>query len=511
VAVSALGLRPQALHVGAWLEEVAGRRPAHPALVDGALAQDWGSFARRLRQVGNALLALGLCRGDRVALLLPDGRAYLESDYGVMSAGLVRVPIDPRLPHADVRALLASSGARAVITTGAHDALTDSAPALKWVLCVGGAAGGALDFDAMVVAASDAPLPAHDPDDLATLNYSGGTTGAPKGIALSHRNLCTVLRHTAAAFAITPDAVFLNVRPLWPIAQVVAMAHLAAGATMVLGGRFDPAGFADQVRASGATRTSLVPTQLFRVLDHLQPDDPRLARLEAVYVGGSRVSAELFTRALATMGPRIGVLYGMTEAPISTYLAPAMVAQAAAAIATVGHPVNGCTLRVDGPAGPTNTPGEVGEVLIRGDHVMQGYWNNPSATAAALRDGWLRTGDLGRFDAAGRLSIVGRSKEVIRTGATSVVPAEVEDVLTAHPAVAEAAVVGLPDPEWGEAVTGFVVLRPGIVIDEATLLAHCKAHLAGFKCPRAIRFAAELPRSHYGKVLRAQLLAGIPR
>jgi acyl-CoA synthetase (AMP-forming)/AMP-acid ligase II len=509
--VSAPGLLPQARHVGAWLREVALWRPAHPAVVEGALVQDWGGFARRLRQVGHALLALGLRRGDRVALLLPDGRAYLESDYGVMSAGLVRVPIDPRLPRTDVIALLTSSGARAVITTGAQAGLTDAAPALKWVLSVGGAAAGALDFEAMVVAASDAPLPVGDPEDLATLNYSGGTTGAPKGIALSHRNLCTVLRHAAAAFAIAPDAVFLNVRPLWPIAQLVAMAHLAAGATLVLGGRFDPAGFAERIRASGATRTSLVPTQLFRVLDHLRADDPRLAGLETIYVGGSRVPTEIFTHALATIGPRIGVLYGMTEAPISTYLSPAMVDEDTGAMATVGHPVIGCTVRVDGPVGPTNAPGEVGEVLIRGDHVMQGYWNNASATVAALQDGWLRTGDLGRFDASGRLAIVGRSKDVIRTGASSVVPAEVEDVLTAHPAVAEAAVVGVSDPEWGEAVTGFVVLRPGAAIEEAALIAHCKAHLAGFKCPRAIRFAAELPRSHYGKVLRAQLIAGLPQ
>jgi long-chain acyl-CoA synthetase len=182
--------------------------------------------------------------------------------------------------------------------------------------------------------------------------------------------------------------------------------------------------------------------------------------------------------------------------------------QDGAATDTVGRPVAGCTMRVAAPGGPTDAPGVAGEVLIRGDHVMQGYWHNPAASEAALQDGWLHTGDLGSFDAAGRLSIVGRSKEVIRTGAASVVPAEVEDALTGHPAVAEAAVVGLPDPEWGEAVTGYVVLKPGMAASEAALIAHCKARLAGFKCPRAIRFVGELPRSHYGKVLRAQLMEG---
>jgi acyl-CoA synthetase (AMP-forming)/AMP-acid ligase II len=500
---------PDTAHIGTWLQIVAGRRPGHPAIVDEAGALDWSRFAQRLRQTAQALRALGLRHGDRVALLLPDTRAYLEADYGVMSAGLLRVPMDPRLPRADVAALLNSSGARAVITVAAQAAfvVTLACPALRWILTVDGAAAGTVDFGALVAAAPDTALPDGDPDDLAALNYSGGTTGAPKGIMLTHRNLCAVLRHTIDAFAIPPDAVFLNVRPLWPIAQLVAMAHLAAGATLILGGRFDPGGFAGQIHTSGATRTSLVPTQLFRVLDHLQAGDERLARLETVYIGGSRVPPELFARTLGLIGPRVGVLYGMTEAPVSSFLTPATVARDPSATTTVGHPARDCTMRVAGPNGPTNVAGVEGEVLIRGHHVMQGYWNDPMATDATLRDGWLHTGDLGTFDAAGRLSIVGRSKEVIRTGAASVIPAEVEDVLMAHPAVAEAAVVGLPDPEWGEAVTGFVVLKPGAVATVETLIAHCKAHLAGFKVPRAIRFAAELPRSHYGKVLRGDLIA----
>jgi acyl-CoA synthetase (AMP-forming)/AMP-acid ligase II len=184
-------------------------------------------------------------------------------------------------------------------------------------------------------------------------------------------------------------------------------------------------------------------------LEQLTPEDPRLSNLEAIYIGGSRLPPEMFHCAITLLGRRIGVLYGMTEAPISCYLSPAMSSLSGEAILSVGKAVSGCAIRILGPDGPTQAAEVEGEVLIQGDHVMRGYWGNPAASESALEGGWLHTGDLGAFDRQGRLRIVGRLKEVIRTGATSVVPAEVEDVLMTHPAVAEAAVVGLPDPEWG--------------------------------------------------------------
>jgi acyl-CoA synthetase (AMP-forming)/AMP-acid ligase II len=258
---------------------------------------------------------------------------------------------------------------------------------------------------------------------------------------------------------------------------------------------------------SGATRTSLVPTQLVRWIEHLRPQD-RMPKLEAIYVGGSRIPSAVFERALDLIGPRIGVLYGMTEAPICCYLPPRELAggDRGRLMESVGWPFPAYRVRL---ADAETAADAAGEVLVQGGNVMAGYWQNEEATREALRDGWLHTGDIGAFDSDGRLAIVGRLKEVIRSGSSSIMPKEVEDVIAAHPAVGEVAVLGLPDTEWGEAVTAFVVLKPGMAATEQELVEHCRAHLASYKKPRAVRFVASLPRSHYGKVIRAELLAQV--
>jgi acyl-CoA synthetase (AMP-forming)/AMP-acid ligase II len=217
----------------------------------------------------------------------------------------------------------------------------------------------------------------------------------------------------------------------------------------------------------------------------------------------------VFERALELIGPRIGVLYGLTEAPVTCYLPPRALEPAAMRerlIHSVGGVLGDYQVRI---AGSEETVGSErsGEVLIRGGNVMAGYWRDEAATDAALRDGWLRTGDVGELDDGGNLHIVGRLKDVIRSGSSTIIPKEVEDVIVLHPAVAEVAVIGLPDAEWGEAVTAFVVTKPGMSVAEGELVEHCRARLAGYKKPRSIRFVASLPRSHYGKVLRAQLIA----
>jgi acyl-CoA synthetase (AMP-forming)/AMP-acid ligase II len=513
------------MHIGGIWLELARRYADRPAIIDDQGTWTYRQFQSRIARFGNALRGLGLRKGDRVALLIPDVREYLEADYGAMSAGFVRVPLDPRLTRQDLEALLRHAGAAALVTHASFaekvEGLTGEVESLGHIIMIGAfsgkvdtgfpqkmrpttAAGGAgLDCEVLLERASEQAHPDGDGEDLAALNFSGGTTGAPKAVMLRHRNLATVARNTIHGFAVGSDSVFLSVRPLWPIAQVILMSHLFAGATVVLS-RFDPEMFATLVEQSGATRTSLVPTQLVRCLDHLQAGDERIARLQAIYVGGSRIPPDVFERALEIVGPKIGALYGLTEAPVTCYLPPATLAAGAEArsrlIQSVGSVLPDYEARIAGSD-------RSGEVLIRGDNVMAGYWQDEAATCAALRDGWLHTGDIGEFDAAGNLSIVGRLKEVIRSGSSTVIPKEVEDVMARHPAVAEVAVLGLPDAEWGEAVTAFVVVKPGMSVTELDLVEHCRARLASYKKPRAIRFVASLPRSHYGKVLRAQLIA----
>jgi acyl-CoA synthetase (AMP-forming)/AMP-acid ligase II len=503
------------MHIGTKWRELARQHGDHPAIVDDHGSWSYRDVHARIARFGNALAGLGLRKGDRVALHVPDIREYLEADYAIMSAGFVRVPLDPRLTGGELTELLRYAGATALVTHAsfapAVTGLTDAVESLRHIVSIGGDGSGdglGHDYEALLARASDRPPPEGDGDDLATLNFTGGTTGAPKAAMLRHRNLMAVARNTIHGFGIGGDSVFLNVRPLWPIAQVILMSHLFAGATVVLR-RFDPERFALLIQQAGATRTSLVPTQLLRCLDHLRPGDERLRRLQAIHVGGSRIPPVVFERTLEIIGPRIGVLYGLTEAPITCYLPPqALDGAQTALIHSVGRVLGDYEVRLlDGEDMPSAGSGRSGEVLIRGDNVMAGYWQDAAATAASLRDGWLHTGDVGEFDAGGNLHIVGRLKDVIRSGSTSIIPKEVEDVIVQHPAVAEVAVIGLPDVEWGEAVTAFVVTKPGMSVAESDLVEHCRARLAGYKKPRSIRFVASLPRSHYGKVLRAQLIA----
>jgi acyl-CoA synthetase (AMP-forming)/AMP-acid ligase II len=483
------------MHINAKWRELAGVHVDHAAIVDDRGSWSYRQFHARMTRFGNALRGLGLAKGDRVALLVPDIREYLEADYGIMAAGLVRVAIDPRSTRSDLRALIRHAGATALVTHAvfAEQAAGLADEGLRYIIGVGGGEG--LEYEALLERASEQPLPDGDGADLAALNFSGGTTSVPKAVMLRHRNLLAGACNAIPGFAIGPGTVFLNVRPLWPIAQVVLMAYLFAGATVVLR-RFDAERFASMVEQSGATRTSLVPTQLVRCLDLLRPG--ALDRLETIHVGGSRLPPDIFARALDLVGPRIGVHYGLTEAPVTCALSPRMLADGGRRLMhSVGRVLGDYEVRIAGS----------GEALIRGDNVMAGYWRDEAATAAALVDGWLHTGDLGEFDRDGNLAIVGRLKDVIRSGSSTIIPKEVEDVLVLHPAVAEVAVLGLPDAEWGEAVTAFVVAKPGMAVSERDLVEHCRARLASYKKPRAVRFVATLPRSHYGKVLRAQLIA----
>jgi acyl-CoA synthetase (AMP-forming)/AMP-acid ligase II len=504
------------MHLGVAFSRLLSWYGDRIAIVDHAGEWSYRRFLGRVARFGQAMHGLGLSRGDRVGLLLPDVREYIEGDYGAMAAGLVRVPMDPRATRTDVVALLRHAGVRALVVhadlAATAEGLRGEVETLGHIVAVGGAIAGATDYETLLESAAERFVTAGDADDLATLNFSGGTTGSPKAIMLKHRNLFAVAQNSIAGFDARPEAVFLNVRPLWPVAQVILLTYVMAGARIVLGGRFDAEDFAGLVARTGTTRTSLVPTQLVRCLDHLRAGDSRLAMLESVHVGGSRIAPSVFERALDLIGPRIGVLYGLTEAPISCYLRAERLAsdvpKRTRLMESVGRPLFGYEVRLDG-ADPDAQGPAAGEVLVRGANVMAGYWQNPAATAAALADGWLHTGDIGQLDENGDLSIVGRIKDVIRSGSVSIVPKEVEDAVALHPAVQEVAVIGVPDIEWGEAVTAFVVLKPGSNASEADIIEHCRQHLAAYKKPKSVHFREALPRSHYGKVPRAELLAGV--
>jgi acyl-CoA synthetase (AMP-forming)/AMP-acid ligase II len=511
------------MHLAYHFQRAAQRYGRRVAVAERGRTWTYAEFVNRLQRVGAALHGVGLTRGDRVAILLPDTHEYLEADYGAMASGLVRVPLDPRLIRGELVAQLADAGARALIFGHADVERVADLPAdlsdLRVLVQVGRAAGGGTptrlaagarlyDYETVLGAARAGATTLEDDTELAALNYTGGTTGRPKAVMIAHRNLAAIVQNVLAARPVYPDDVFLNVRPLWPIASVLVLVQLLAGATVVLGGRFQAERFLTQLQRHRVTATSLVPTLLIRLLDQTDPRQHDLRALRTIDHGAAAIPPEVFLRAIDALGPRVSVLYGLSEAPWTCYLSGAELAdptERERLIRTVGRELFGYRVVIRDEAGAPVPPGTPGEITIQGAHVMQGYWRQPETTAVALREGWLHTGDLGRLDEDGYLAVVGRTKEVIRSGGNTILPVEVEHVLLTHSAVAEAAVIGVPDREWGENVKALVVLRPGASATTEELIAHCRAHLASFKQPRLVEFVKALPRSHYGKVLKTRL------
>ncbi len=480
--------------------------PDRPALIDEASGRAWDfrAFSEHCAGIGSQLRGRGLALGDRVALLADAQPEYLFADYGVMAAGFVRVPLDPSLSAAELARQVEDAGARVLLAGASRTALAHEISAGVEVLALEElAAGGGRAPFAGVVASFDA---------LASLNYTSGTSTEPKAVMLTQGNLRAVVQNIIMARGTQPGEVMLNVRPLWPIAAVIVLAQLAAGGTVVLGGSFEPARFVESLRRHRAHSTSLVPTHLVRLVRDVDPAELRgLSDLRVIDVGAAAIPQETFQALASALGPKIGVLYGLTEASWSCYQPPQDLAGPdeirRERMRTAGRPVFGCELMIAREDGTAAALGEPGEVLLRGAHIMQGYWKRPELTREALRGGWFHTGDRGTVDAAGVLSIIGRLKEVIRTGGKSVLPEEVEAALCRHPAVAEAAVVGLPDAEWGEIVAAAVVPASGAQVSERALADHCAALLSPHKRPKRIRLVDALPRSHYGKVQRAKLRA----
>jgi acyl-CoA synthetase (AMP-forming)/AMP-acid ligase II len=485
----------------ALIEPMRGRSISFSQMVEAALA-----FGQTLRQ-------RGLDAGDRVAILGDATSGYLIADYGIMSAGLVRVPLDPSLSADELTNQIIDAGARLVLFDASRGAFVAEIAAKagdaaleRAVIDEGvfdrprGGACGALPGD------EDIGLSA-----LASLNYTGGTSGEPKAVMLGHDNLRAIVQNIVMARGMGPGDVMVNMRPLWPIAGIIVLAHLAAGGPVVLGGRFEPLRMVSLLAEYRAAATSMVPTHLVRMLRDCPPSAlGSLDALRSIDIGAASVPVETFAQALDAFGPKIGVLYGLTEASWSCYQPPSALDVPpdirSARMRSVGRPLFGCDIMIAAESGPA-LPGQAGEILIRGAHVMKGYWNRPDLTAQVLKNGWFGTGDVGSIGSDGIVSVTGRIKEVIRTGGKSVQPNEVEAALCRHPGVAEASVVGLPDAEWGEVVTAVVVRAPGAPVSERALSEHCAALLSPHKRPKLIQIVRELPKSHYGKIQRSKVRA----
>ncbi|MGH7001177.1 MAG: AMP-binding protein [Stellaceae bacterium] len=502
------------MNIAAWLERNAQGFSDRPAISLGrAVHSTYAQWARRAAIIAAHLAARPKLRpGERVALAMSNGPAYLEALFAIWHAGLVVVPINAKLHREEFRYILDHSGARlAVVSADLAETvvpLADEISDLAEIVVVGDNTWRRWqqgDGTALMV---------RRPEDAAWIFYTSGTTGRPKGAILTHRNLLAAsLGYFSDVDPIAATDATLHAAPLTHGSGLYGLPHVAKGANNIIpeSGHFDPAEIADLLQVWQGVSFFAAPTMVTRLIA-----DPRFAGADhrnlktIIYGGGPMYVADLL-KALDLLGPKLAQIYGQGESPMTiTALAKSYHADRAhprwrRRLGSVGLPFTGVEVRVADEKDDDLPPGAAGEVLVRGDTVMAGYWRDEAATAATLRGGWLHTGDIGAFDEEGFLTLHDRSKDLIISGGSNIYPREVEEVLLRHPAIAEVSVVGRPHADWGEEVVAFVVARPDARIAEAELDRLCLDAIARFKRPRAYLVVDALPKNNYGKVLKTEL------
>ena len=456
----------------------------------------------RVRRLAGSLRRLGLDRGDRVAVAGRNCHRYLELYQTVPGAGMVLVPLNHRHTAAELGYALEDSGARILFADPEVDYPPD---AVEHVI----------DLDDGYEALLADAAPAEFPDDLAAgavagLFYTGGTTGAAKGVMLTHRNLITNALHYQAWHAFRPGTRWLIAAPMFHIAGSMAVLATVwhAGCHVILRA-FDPAAALDLIEDEKVTATIAVPTMLAALCQEQLARPREVSTLRLINHGGAPTATATVRRAHAAFPEaELMQIYGATEtSPIATVLPHEEVLLDTPQARACGQPAVGVEVAVTDVASGAPLPtGAVGEIAIRGENVMAGYWNKPKVTAAALAGGWYHSGDLGYLDEHAYLYLVDRVKDMIITGGENVYSTEVEEVLCRHDAVLEVAVFGVPDDRWGEAVRAVIV--PRAPVSEAELLDHCRGLIAAYKVPKRIEFRSEpLPKSAAGKLLKCELRA----
>ncbi|HEY0521797.1 MAG TPA: long-chain-fatty-acid--CoA ligase [Stellaceae bacterium] len=465
-----------------------------------AVDRSYADLRRRAEALAQTLSNMGLRTGDRVALLARNGPWFFDLLLACARLGLVLVPINVRLSPAEVAFILQDAEPSLLFCDDTHrNARTTYAGDRRTVLDM-----AELEAFCATTHPARAPAPAA-PSTIVMQLYTSGTTGRPKGAMITQANLIALAAEgTVHLGGFTDRDVALVCLPLFHIAAADwAVFALASGAKIVLLPEVVPDQIIDAIAAHGATKTLLVPAVIRMVVTALEQQPRDASSLRTLCFGASPMPEELIRRARAVLpSAELIHVYGLTETTgMFTYLPPDEIA-AGRRLLSCGRPFPSGEVAVIDADGARLPPGEVGEVIYRGPQTMAGYWRRPQETAAAIRDGWFHTGDAGYLDQDGYLFIRDRLKDMVKSGGENVYPAEVENVILKHPAVADAAVIGLPDDFWGEAVTAVVVLRPGQSVDLADLQSFARPHLAGFKLPKRLLVRDALPRNAAGKVLK---------
>jgi long-chain acyl-CoA synthetase len=495
------------MNLALWLLRSAQVHGTRVAVARGAHAVlDYAALANAAARTAAGLRAAGVAPGDRVGLFMANAPDYLVAMWGAWWAGAVVVPVNARLHGRETAWILGHSGARWCCVDAEHRAelaphaapglaLLDDLPALRRHALLG------------------PPVPRFE-DDAAWLFYTSGTTGRPKGVTLTMRNLrWATMAYVATVQPVAPGDCCLHPAPLSHGSGLYHLPYVMNGGVNVIpqSPTLDEAEFFALAEHWRNASCFAAPTIVNRLAAHAAERRPPLDGLATIVYGGAPMYAADLDAARAALGPHLAQIYGQGESPMTITVLPKAVIEDRAhprwreRVASVGFAQPMVEIAIRAADGADLPPGQPGEVCVKGEVVMAGYWNQPEASAAALRDGWLWTGDIGCLDDDGFLTLLDRSKDLVICGGNNVYPREVEEVLLLHPAVAEVAVIGRPDAQWGEALVAYVVLRSEV--DAQQLDAHCLAHIARYKRPKDYRFVPSLPKNNYGKVLKTELRA----
>jgi acyl-CoA synthetase (AMP-forming)/AMP-acid ligase II len=498
--------------------------PKRTAVVCNETRYNYAQFGERTRRLAGALRHAGVRPGDRVAFLSTNCHRLLEAYYGVLEAGAVLLPLNIRLSASELGYILNDSGAtilfiekqflplveafRGNLTTVKTFCLLEGVPEFSWL--------SAQNYEALLAAATPyhAEIDTVDENAVAELFYTSGTSANPKGVMLTHRNIYLHAVHVCMAFQIPNGNVELHTIPLfhangWGVAHFLTL----LGGKHVMIQRFDPKEVFRLIEKEGARTCSLVPIMATALVNCPERTNYDLSSLTRIVIGGAASSPTLIREVEEAFGCECFSGYGLTETSPALSLSPMKDGlewegeERFAGQAMTGYPVPGVEMRVvDSNDRDVSPDGKsIGEIIVKGDGVMEGYWRQPEASAEAFRGGWFHTGDMATLNEDGYFLIVDRKKDIIVSGGENISSLELEKAILAHPAVLEAGVIPIPDEKWGEVPKALVVLKPGVAATEAELIDFCRTRISHYKCPRSIEFVDNLPKTATGKILKKDL------
>ena len=502
--------------------------PDRHAIVFDDMRLTFGEIAGRVNRLANGLAELGVGAGDRVAVMQVNCNEHVESYFASAKLDAILVPINFRARAEELTFMLNDSGVKAIILGQRYQDMLRSVKleltTLEHQITLEAPGEGFVFYDDLLANASDEErFPTADGDDVTIIMFTAGTTGTPKGVMLSHNSFTSyILANVEPVDMDTAEKNILTV-PLHHIAGVQAvMAAVYGGRTLVLQRQFDEEGWMKLVQEEKVNRAMMVPTMLKRLMDRPAFKDYDLSSLQVITYGAAPMPLEVIKKAIVEFpNTRFINAFGQTETASTITMLPPDAhdihegdpdyEQKMKRLGSIGKPLPDVEVRIVDEEGNDVSLGENGEIVARGDRLMKGYWNREEATKETLRGGWLYTGDLGYWDDEGFIFLSGRAKDFLKRGGEMIAPEEVEQIIMSHPSVDEAAIIGIPDIEWGERVRAIVVRKPGAELTAEEVIEHCRPRMAGFKRPEDVVFIDELPRNPMGKVLKRVLREDYPQ